>query len=51
MKYIKQFSIIITVSFWERCCMHCFRFDSGQHLQWLLMLAGLCCHIIPMDEG
>ena len=30
--------------------MHCFRFRFRQHLWPALMLAGLCCHIIPMDE-
>ena len=51
MKYIKQFSIIITVSFLGEVLHALLPLPIPASIYGLLlMLAGLCCHIIPMDE-
>ena len=50
MKYIKQFSIIITVSFLGEVLHALLPLPIPASIYGLLlMLAGLCCHIIPMD--
>lgn len=52
MKYIKQFSIIITVSFLGEVLHALLPLPIPASIYGLLlMLAGLCCHIIPMDGG
>ena len=50
MKYIKQCSIIITVSFLGEVLHALLPLPIPASIYGLLlMLAGLCCHIIPMD--
>ena len=51
MKYIKQFSIIITVSFLGEVLHALLPLPIPASIYGLLlMLAGLCCHIIPMAD-
>ena len=50
MKYIKQFSVIITVSFLGEVLYALLPLPVPASIYGLLlMLAGLCWHIIPMD--